>query len=216
MLDVIIIGAGGHAAEIVEYINCSYDTAVDESLRILGLIDDNPDSYERYHFSAPYLGTIKGHEVKGDVNYIIGIANLTYRKTIVERFLQSGAEFVTIVHKNAYLSPSSFIGNGVVIGPYVNIGPNVRVGNFNLLNSRCSLGHDTLIGDYNFISPNVSFSGGTVIGDNNLFGINAATIPNIVVGNNNKIAAGMVLNKSIGNNEVVFFRYKEKVIAIPK
>jgi bifunctional N-acetylglucosamine-1-phosphate-uridyltransferase/glucosamine-1-phosphate-acetyltransferase GlmU-like protein len=78
------------------------------------------------------------------------------------------------------------------------------------------MGHDTQVGDYNFICPNVCFSGFTVVGDNNLFGINSATIPGITVGSNNKIAAGMVLNKDVGDNEVVFYRYKEKVIAVPK
>jgi len=97
-----------------------------------------------------------------------------------------------------------------------NIGPNVKIGDFTLVNSRCSLGHDTHLGKYNFICPNVCFSGFTTIGDENLFGINSATIPGIKVGNNNKIAAGMVLDKNVGNDEVVFYRFKEKVIALPK
>ena len=97
-----------------------------------------------------------------------------------------------------------------------NIGPNVLVGDHTLINSRCSLGHDTKVGSYTFISPNVCFSGFTEVGDGNLFGINSATIPGIKVGNNNKIMAGMVLDKNVGNDEVVFFRFKEKVIAIPK
>jgi bifunctional N-acetylglucosamine-1-phosphate-uridyltransferase/glucosamine-1-phosphate-acetyltransferase GlmU-like protein len=98
----------------------------------------------------------------------------------------------------------------------VNLGPNAKVGNFTMLNSRCSLGHDTKIGAFNFISPNVCFSGFTDIGDGNLFGINSATIPGIKVGNNNKIMAGMVLDKNVGDEEVVFYRFKEKVIAVPK
>ena len=50
----------------------------------------------------------------------------------------------------------------------------------------------------------------------NLFGINSATIPSIKVGNNNKIAAGMVLDQNVGDDSVVFYRFKERVIAIPK
>jgi UDP-3-O-[3-hydroxymyristoyl] glucosamine N-acyltransferase len=90
------------------------------------------------------------------------------------------------------------------------------VGKYTLINSRCSLGHDTWIGNYNFISPNVCFSGFTEIGDENLFGINSASIPGIKVGNRNKIAAGMILDQNVQDDGVVFYRFKEKIIAIPK
>ena len=216
MTDVVIVGAGGHAAEIAEYISYAQKADAESELRLVGLIDDDPDSYAGYQFGAPYLGTIAAHQVRNDVQYVIGIANLKYRKEIVEKLLSEGAQFASVIHPNTYVSPSSSLGTGVVIGPNANVGPNVTVGNFNLLNARCSLGHDTKIGDYNFISPNVCMSGFTVVGDNNLFGINAATVPGIKIGDNNKIAAGMVLNKDVGDDEVVFFRHKEKVIAIPK
>jgi bifunctional N-acetylglucosamine-1-phosphate-uridyltransferase/glucosamine-1-phosphate-acetyltransferase GlmU-like protein len=78
------------------------------------------------------------------------------------------------------------------------------------------MGHDTVVGNYNFISPNVCFSGFTEVGDENLFGINSATIPGIKVGHRNKIAAGMVLDTNVLDDAVVFYRFKEKVIAVPK
>jgi bifunctional N-acetylglucosamine-1-phosphate-uridyltransferase/glucosamine-1-phosphate-acetyltransferase GlmU-like protein len=54
------------------------------------------------------------------------------------------------------------------------------------------------------------------VGDENLFGINSATIPGVKVGNRNKIAAGMVLDGDIGDDSVVFYRFKERVIAVPR
>ena len=60
------------------------------------------------------------------------------------------------------------------------------------------------------------FSGFTKIGNENLFGINSASIPGIVVGNRNKIAAGMILDKNIEDDTVVFHRFKEKIFAITK
>ncbi|MHB2153599.1 acetyltransferase [Calditrichota bacterium GD2] len=213
---VIIIGAGGHGAEIDEYVLYNQKMIPDYELKVVGFLDDNPDNYYHYKLSAPLLGGIKTHIVKKDHFYVIGIANLNYRKMFVEQYLHQGAQFISIIHATAYISPSASIGEGVVIGPMANIGPNVKVGNFTLINSRCSLGHDTIVGAYNFISPNVCFSGFTKIGDSNLFGINSATIPGIIVGNNNKIAAGMVLHRNVGNDEVVFYRYKEKIVAKPK
>jgi sugar O-acyltransferase (sialic acid O-acetyltransferase NeuD family) len=216
MKEVIIIGAGGHAAEIVEYLEFAQKTSGEVKIRITGLLDDNPDNYASYSFPAPLLGGVKEHHVIKGQWYIMGIANLQYRKLFVDKFKAEGARFVSFVHSGAYVSPTAIIGEGSIIGPNVNVGPNVKIGKYTLINSRCSLGHDTRVGDYNFISPNVCFSGFTEIGDENLFGINSATIPGIKVGNRNKIAAGMILDQNIQNDTVVFHRFKEKIIAIPK
>jgi sugar O-acyltransferase (sialic acid O-acetyltransferase NeuD family) len=214
--NVIIIGAGGHAAEIDDYINYSQNINGSEEIKIVGFLDDNPNSYESYELSAPYIGRIMDHQVSKDVYYLMGIANLNYRKPIIEKFLEKGALFLSFIHKTASVSRSAKIGNGSIIGPNVNIGPNVKIGDFNLINSRCSLGHDSSIGNYNFICPNVCFSGFTSIGDENLFGINSATIPNVKIGNQNKIAAGMIIDQNVNDGEVIFYRFKEKVIAVPK
>lgn len=216
MRDIIIIGAGGHAAEIDEYIKYSQRVTGNPELKIIGFLDDNPDNYNRYKFSAPLLGNLQAHRVIMGASYIIGIASLNYRRMFVERFKAAGASFVSFVHCSAYLSETSFLGEGSIIGPNANIGPNVKVGAFTLVNARCSMGHDTVVGEFNFISPNVCFSGFTHVGDGNLFGINSATIPGIRIGSRNKIAAGMILDQNILDDTVVFYKFKERVIAIPK
>lgn len=216
MKNVIIIGAGGHGAEIDEYIKHSQKTTNRKILNIVGFLDDNQENYNRYKLSAPLIGGVSNHTIIKGQYYIIGIASLKYKRFFVNKFKSEGAEFVSFIHCSSYISESALIGEGTIIGPNVNIGPNVRMGNYNLINSRCSLGHDTFIGDYNIIGPNVCFSGFSKIGDENLFGINAATIPKISVGNRNKIAAGMVLDQNVEDDSVVFYRYKEKVMAVPK
>ena len=216
MKDVIIIGAGGHSAEIDEYIKYSQKITGLKELNVIGFLDDNPANYARYKLSAPLIGSARDHKVIRGQYYIIGIANLKYRRFFIDKLKAEGAKFVSFMHCSAYVSESAIIGEGTIIGPNANIGPNVKIGNYTLINSRCSLGHDTVIGDYNFISPNVCFSGFTKVGNENLFGINCSTIPNISVGNRNKIAAGMVLDKNVGDDSVVFYRFKEKVIAVPK
>ncbi len=215
-IKVIIIGCGGHSAEIDDYFKHAKKKDPDFDITIHGFIDDNKASYGLYNFTAPYLGDIQSHIVHSDCAYIMGIANLKYRRPVIEKLLSAGAFFTKFIHPDTYISSSALIGEGVVIAPGVNIGPNVAVGNFTLINSRSSIGHDTTLGAYNFICPNVCFSGFSVAGDENLFGINSATLPGIIIGSRNKIAAGMVLDKNVGNDEVVFYRYKEKVIAVPK
>ena len=213
MKKIIIIGAGGHAAEIRDYIE-HYNNAVttEKQLTVVGFLDDNENNYKAYDFKEPFLGTIKDHEVQKDAAYLMGIANIKYRRPIVSTLIDNGAQFATLIHPSAIISPSAEIGAGSVISHNASVGPKAHIGKFNMLNSRCTIGHDTQMGDFNFIGPQVVMSGFTKIGNDNMFGVNAATIPAIEVGNNNTIAAGMILTKNVQDNETHFFRYKEKIV----
>lgn len=212
MKKVIIIGSGGHAAEIRDYINHHNAARPADRIAVLGFIDDDASSHPHYGFDEPHLGGIQDHEVDKEVKYIMGIANLKYRKRIVENFRAKGAEFTGLIHPTALISPLAYIGEGVVISHNASVGPKAQVGNFNVLNSRCTIGHDTVLGDFNFISPQTALSGNTRIGDENMFGTNSATIPGIHVGNRNKIGAGMIVFKAVGDDETVFNRMKERII----
>ena len=213
MKKVIIIGASGHSAEITDYIT-HYNNSVAPELcfDVVGYIDDNKESYNNYSFLGPYIGTIKDHEVSLDAEYIMGIANIQFRRTIIQNFLEKGARFATLIHPSAIVSPSAIVGEGCLVAHNASIGAKARVGNFNMLNSRCTIGHDSILGDFNFIGPQVVLSGFTKVGNNNMFGVNSATIPTIEIGDNNTIAAGMIITKTVKDNETHFYRFKEKVV----
>ena len=212
MKNVILVGAGSHAAEIYDYVHLYNQKKTDEELNIVGIIDDNEDNYTHYGYGVPYLGAICDHAVTENF-YLIAIANLEFRLKIVTSLCDKGAQFVGFIHPNALISNSAIIGQGTVISHSVSIGPKVIIGSYNIINSRCTIAHDTIVGDFNFISPNVSLSGNTKIGSQNLLSTNVCTIPNIEIGDNNKISAGMVLVENVTNNETIFYRYKEKIIA---
>jgi len=216
MKKVIIIGAGGHGAEIDDYIATMNSLQKKNRIEIIGYIDDNPENYSSYQLSGPLLGDIRSHEIQKNCEYIIAIGKPDIRQQIVSSFVEKGAVFASLIHPTTMISASAVIGRGNVIAPMVNLGPNVKIGDFNLLNARLSIGHDSVLGNFNFVAPNVSLSGHTSVGNNNIFGINSATIPGITIGSSNKIAAGMVLDKNVGDQSTVFYRFREKVIAIPK
>ena len=214
MEKIIIIGAGGHASEIVEYIEninlSKYASTV--KYDIVGIIDDNFQNFSKYQYTYKYLGTVTNHEYQKDISYVIGIANLKYRKNIVEKFLNNGCKFINIIHPTAMISKTANIGVGNVISHNVSIGPMANIGDFNVINSRVTIGHDSSIKDFNFLSPVVALGGNTVLESHNLIGTSACTIPGISIGSSNTVMAGMVLNKSIENNQVVFYKFKEKII----
>lgn len=203
MKRLILIGAGGHAAELRDYIRHNNQSSEREDIEVLGYIDDDSNTYKHYGFVEPFLGSIKEHLVRKDCEYLMAIANLKYRKPIIEEFIFKGAMLTGFIHPTAIISPSSQIDPTVVISHNASVGPKVKIGRFNVLNSRCTIGHDTQIGEFNFISPQVALSGNTKIGDQNLLGTNAATIPGVEIGNRNIIGAGTVVFRSIDNDKTV-------------
>jgi acetyltransferase EpsM len=215
MKKVIIVGAGGHAAELMDYLvymNQLSDALTKEKWEVIGLIDDTESNYHEYQYNSPYLGSIKEHQVRNEVGYIMGIANMKYRRIIIEQLLQKKAQFISLIHPTALVSSSAKIGVGCVISHNVSIGPKAVIGDFNLINSRCTIGHDTTIGAYNFLSPQVVTGGFAVLGNENFIGTNGVVLPAIILGNNNTIAAGMIVDKNVADNATVFHRFKEKII----
>ncbi len=209
--EVIIVGAGGHAAELREYIDLHNQARPADRMTVVGLIDDELSNYEHYDYHEPYLGDIKTHKVTQNYEYLMAIANLKYRKPLIERFLNEGAIFTGLIHPTALIASTAEIGMGVVISHNASLGPKVKIGDFNMLNSRCTIGHDTVLGKYNFISPQVALSGNTIIGESNLIGTNAATIPGITIGNNSIVGAGAVVIKDVPD-DVVIVGNKAKIL----
>jgi acetyltransferase EpsM len=212
MKNIIIIGAGGHAAELRDYINDHNVARHSDRILVVGILDDDEKNYHHYGFPEDFLGSIKDHEIRNDVYYLMGIANLAYRKPLIEKFEAAGAKFTGLIHPTAIISPTCEIGEGTVVSHNASVGAKAKIGRFNMLNSRCTIGHDTQMGDFNFVSPQVAISGNTRIGENNLIGTNSCTIPGMTIGSNNKIAAGMVVYKPIGDRQIVIFRHKERLV----
>ena len=134
MKKVVLIGAGGHAAELMDYIDYINKSNKQMKFNIVGLIDDDKDNYGHYKFSSVYLGTIDDHVVDKNIGYLLAIGDIIIRKTIIKKFKSRGANFVGLTHPTALISSSAIIGEGVVISHNVSIGPNVVVGDFNVLN----------------------------------------------------------------------------------
>lgn len=212
MKNLIIVGCGAHAAEIVDYIEYINQNATTDTFKIKGLIDNVKTHYDHYGYNYEFLGTIDDHVIDPNMYYIMGIGNLTIRTKVFEEFKLKNAKFTGLIHPTALISKTAIIGEGTVISHNVSIGPKVIIGDCNVINSRCTIGHDAKIGNNNFISPQVVLGGNSEIGDNNLLGTNSCLIPEIKVGNNNKIMAGMSLTQNVQDHETVFYRYKEKLM----
>ena len=78
MKNLIIIGAGGHAAEIVDYIEYINFNSMNPKYTIVGLLDNTESYYNHYGFNYKFLGNADTHLIDKEIHYVIGIGNLSF------------------------------------------------------------------------------------------------------------------------------------------
>jgi acetyltransferase-like isoleucine patch superfamily enzyme len=219
MRNVIILGSGGVAAEITFYIeDHNSKCKKEDQIKLIGYIDyaEVIDKFwKKYNFKAPVLCDIDSYIPGPNEEIIIGIGNVKVRSDMIQKLVKKKAKIGNFVHHSAIKSKAYKWGIGNVVFPFCIIEQNAVVGNYNLLTSYSFISHDCVVGNNNFLST-AGLAGNVKVGDNNFFGIRSTVIPGIEIGNNNVIQAGMTIDKNVKDDTTVFYRYKEKVLAIPK
>lgn len=219
MKEIIIIGSGAVAAEVSTYVDDINNAVGKESISIKGFLDDSKDNFinnsKKYRFTAPHLGTIDSYTFSAKENFVFGFANIAGRKTVLNKLVDKKLNFFTIIHPTAQVAASAILGTGNIIYPNCVIGPGAVIGNNNLITSFSFISHDCVIGDNNFFAT-AGLSGNVNVGNHNFFGIRSVVIPGLKIGSDNILQAGMTIDKNVGDHETVFYRFKEKIIAVIK
>lgn len=217
MKDIIIFGTGAVAAEITSQLEDS-DWGREAGFRIKGYVasdDAGMTHWKEYKYRSPYLGNFFNYQIKKEDYFVLALGNYKVKRQVVEEIRKKGGKFVTLIHPTAIVARTAVIGEGNILDPFTIIGPNVKLGDFNLLTSQSIISHDSIVGDYNFFATSL-LCGYNRIGDDNYFGIRATTLPEIAVGNRNIIQAGMIVDKNVVDDATVFYRFKEKIMAVPQ
>ncbi len=219
MKKVIIIGSGAVAAELTSYLDDN-NRHLERKFKIdlLGYIEyeNNIEKYwKKYKLTKPVIGNIDDYIFEKDVEVLVAISNIEFRNQIIKVLEQKNVKFHQFVHHSVIIPKDLVIGEGNIIYPFCIIGPNSKIGNFNIFTSYSFISHDCIVGDRNVFSTS-GLAGNVKILDNNFFGIRSTVLPKVSIGNWNVIQAGMIVDKSIDDRTTVFYRHKEKIIAIPK
>jgi acetyltransferase-like isoleucine patch superfamily enzyme len=208
----VIIGAGGMAAEVCSYLKDIYSQS-GGAYEIEGFLDSESSTFatkvERYGFAGKFLGDPFDHEFSKSNRYICAIASPLFRKKLEEIASDFLDCFPNLIHPSSIISKTVYMGFGNVISPFCVVGPNVSIGNLNAMTSYSFLSHDCAVGSCNFLST-AGLAGNCVVGNANFFGIRSTVLPGLRVGNTNVIQAGMHIDKDIGDNATVFYKFKEK------
>jgi acetyltransferase-like isoleucine patch superfamily enzyme len=201
---MIIIGTGAMAAEITLFF-----PSVDGYLEYP---ENKAKHYDKYHLRAPILGTVDDYEIQERDRFVMGIADLQFRKGVIEKIKSRGGKFVNLIHHS--VNRLFERGEGNIFYPDCVITVNVEVGNFNIFTSQSILSHDCKVGNNNFFA-NFICDGHIEVGDNNYLGSRSTLLPHLSIGSNNLVQAGHIIDRNVGNDCVVFHRFKEKIILQP-
>jgi len=219
MRDIIIIGAGGCAAEVTFYIEDFNENVKDEErINIVGYVDyaeKADDYYHKYDFKAPLLGDIDNFIPKPNQEVLIAIMNIKARLQKIAILKEKKAKIGSFIHHSVIYPKGMNLGEGVIIFPFCVIEKYSKIGDYNMLTTYSFISHDCVVGNNNFLSS-AGLAGNVKVGNNNYFGIRSTVIPGIQIGNDNVIQSGMIVDKSVKDETTVFYRYKERVFAIPK
>ncbi|HEX8278182.1 MAG TPA: acetyltransferase, partial [Segetibacter sp.] len=178
---------------------------------------DNIEKYwRRYELTQPVLGSMETYAADENDHFVVAITDNKFRKKMVEMATLKKWKFINYIHPSNIVSNNLKIGIGNIICPKCIIGPKSVIGDFNILNCSATISHDCIVGNFNLISSFCGLAGHVKIQDNNFFSLHSAVIPKINIGSNNIVAPAIIIDRDVENDSTIFYRYKEKVLAIPK
>lgn len=184
---LVIVGASGHG-KVVYDIAC----ATNKYSEIL-FLDDNDRSAS---FGEKYYGRVERlSELINNCEIIVAIGNSKVREKIMNQY--SNADFATLIHPNAVISPSTKIGKGTVVMAGAVVNADSIIGNGVILNTCSSVDHDCIVGDYSHVSVGAHLCGTVKTGVHNWIGAGATVINNIDICSDCYIGAGAVVVKNI-------------------
>lgn len=195
--DLIVIGAGGHAACVANLVllnGGSVTAFVDDKQAgktVLGIpVVMCHDAYQRY----PKHG------------YALGIGDNAIRKRVALQYKQRlpEAHFPVLVHASACIGVQSTLAEGTVIMPQVNIGPCSRLGAFCLVSACSTLGHDTVFHDYASAASGVALGGDVTVGECTAICTGVTVRNGINIGADSVVGMGSVVNCSIEAQAVAY------------
>lgn len=202
---ILIVGAGGHAASCLDLIANSREYKVGE---IVGL-ENEIGSYILGHqirFTNSDLEVLS-EKYKVALVAVGQVESPTSRRNLVNRLGEIGFLLPTIVSSTTHLSKYAKIGIGTVLmnGSVVNSG--AEIGNHCILNSKVLLEHGVKVGDFVHISTGVIINGNSSVGSGTFVGSGTIIRENVNISENVTIGMGSIILRDVPAGTVVKGKY---------
>ena len=172
---LIILGAGGHAAVVVE-------AAVRAGWRIVGIASRDRPAASGSFAGAEWLGDPDGVDAQARVAAHVARGAMLH---------------AAVVDPTAVVSPSAQIGHGVFLSTHAVVHARAAIGMGAIVNTAAVVEHDSAVGDFAHVSPGAILCGAVRVGRSAQVGAGAVVIPNRVIGEGATIGAGAVVIRDV-------------------
>ena len=135
--------------------------------------------------------------------YLLGPTTPMRRRLAMDIEARWGLTFCTLVHRTAYVSPMTRLGEGVFVGANSVIAPGTTLERHVFVNRGVTIGHDNQIGEFTRVQPGASVGGLSVIGQGVTIGLGATLLERLRVGDHAIIAGGAVVLADVASAVMV-------------
>lgn len=197
MVELVLLGGGGHCKSVIEAINELSE------YQIVGILDPSFDENETQTIlDVPLIGNdddIVKHISMGHQFVItVGqIENPGIRKKLFTFVKSQGGKLPSLKAKTAYLSKRSSMGEGTVILNNAVVNCEVEIGACTIINTGAILEHDCHIGNFCHIAPGAVVAGAARVLNQSFIGANSVVVQGVEVGEEVVIGAGSVVLKNV-------------------
>lgn len=201
MKHLIILGAGGMGKEI--YYTAINSIGYGTEFVVKGFLDYPNSDWDITHY-PPILGIEDNYEIQPDDVFTCSIGDVQLKHRICEKMKGRGANFQTLIHKNATIKINAKIGAGTIVDSYAVISCDTVVGENCMIQQAAILGHDVVIGDYCRIDCQSFFVGAVKVGDRCTIHTSAVLNHKVVVEDDATIGACSFVVKKVKKGTTVF------------
>jgi len=187
----IVIGAGGHAAVLV-------DALLAAGSEVLALTDADPAQVGREVCGRPVIGddSALARFDSRDVSLTNGVGSVgdcTLRRQVQTRLESRGWKFGTVRHPSAVVSPFARVATGAQLLAGSIIQVRASVANGCIVNTRAVVEHDVTLGDFTHVAPGAVICGDVRVGAFCHVGAGAVIRQGISIGDGTVMGAGAVV-----------------------
>lgn len=195
MVELVILGAGGNALDIIEIIEEL--NRIEKRFEILGFLDDDEKIIGESFLGYKVLGRLLDSTLfNKNVCFILSIGSeksFKVKNKIYNKLDLDVTRFPNIIHPNVIISNTSSLGYGNIVFPNSIIHSNVEIGNFNIFLSNTIINHDCNIGSFVTCASSVNFAGGVTIKDSCFIGMGSSFKNNLLIDEYTLIGMGSVV-----------------------
>jgi sugar O-acyltransferase (sialic acid O-acetyltransferase NeuD family) len=194
MRDLIILGAGVHAAEMAEIV--ARVNAAEATWNLLGFLSPKAERIGEMLNGYPILGSVDALTRYPEALFVPD-------NEFPRDLLPPRDRLVSLIDPSAFVSRTASIGAGSVIYPHCFIGLNARLGDLVFALSGCAINHDVVIGDHVVFASGVTLAGHVTVEDDCYLGQACAVRERLTIGRGSMIGMGSVVVDDVPPNSIM-------------